>query len=160
MSERSEKAQKITRTAAAWSAGAGLIPVPLLDVAGVSGVQLKLVHDLAKLYGIPFAHDRAKALIAALVGGALPSALTSGVFSLVKAVPVVGPLAGIALMPALAAAATVALGRVFTQHFEAGGTLLDFDPDKTRAYFLQEFEREKAASTADADAPKDAAAAI
>jgi len=157
VSERSEKAQKVTSTAAKWAAGAGLVPVPLLDVAGVAGVQLKLVHDLAKLYDIPFAKDRAKALIAALVGGGVPSVLSSGVFSLVKAVPVVGPLAGIALMPALAAAATVALGRVFTQHFEAGGTLLDFDPDKTRAYFQQELEREKAAA---ADPSTDAAAAI
>ena len=37
-------------------------------------------------------------------------------------VPVVGPLTGIALMPALSAAATLALGKVFIQHFEAGGT--------------------------------------
>lgn len=147
MSERLENAHTLTRTAAKWAAGAGLIPVPLLDVAGVSGIQIKLVNDLAKLYGIPFAKDRTKTLVATLLGGAVPSALTSGVFSLVKTVPVVGALAGIALMPALSAAATLALGTVFIQHFEAGGTLLDFDPEKMRAYYMEEFERARAAGT-------------
>ncbi|MDQ2105880.1 YcjF family protein [Azospirillum isscasi] len=153
MSDQLENAQAITRTAAKWAAGAGLIPVPLLDVAGVAGVQLKLVNDLSKLYGVPFAKDRAKALVATLLGGAVPSALTSGVFSLVKAVPIVGPLTGIALMPALSAAATLALGKVFIQHFETGGTLLDFDPEKTRAYFLDELEKAKAAGSATPEAP-------
>lgn len=160
MSERLENAHKITRTAAKWAAGAGLIPVPLLDVAGVSGVQIKLVNDLAKLYGIPFAKDRVKTLVATLLGGAVPSALTSGVFSLVKTVPVVGPLAGIALMPALSAASTLALGTVFIQHFEAGGTLLDFDPEKMRAYYRDEFERAKAAGPLEPAVPGDTAAAI
>ena len=27
------------------------------------------------------------------------------------------------------------MGKVFIQHFESGGTFLDFDPDKVRSYF-------------------------
>ena len=43
-------------------------------------------------------------------------------------------------MPAFNAAATYALGRVFIQHFECGGTILDLDPDKVREHFRREFE--------------------
>ncbi|MCB9294770.1 MAG: hypothetical protein H6559_16855 [Lewinellaceae bacterium] len=38
------------------------------------------------------------------------------------------------------AAAAYALGKVFTQHFDQGGTLLDFDPVKSREFFEKEFE--------------------
>jgi hypothetical protein len=34
---------------------------------------------------------------------------------------------------------TYAIGRVFVQHYEMGGTLLDFDPDKTKAFFAEQF---------------------
>jgi hypothetical protein len=39
---------------------------------------------------------------------------------------------------------TQALGNAFIMHFESGGTLLNFDPDKMRAYFRQEMEKAKA----------------
>jgi len=30
---------------------------------------------------------------------------------------------------------------VFILHFEAGGTLLNLDPEKTRAYYFEQFEK-------------------
>ena len=38
---------------------------------------------------------------------------------------------------------TLATGRVFTMHFESGGTVLDFDAGAMRAYFEDEFARAK-----------------
>ena len=43
-------------------------------------------------------------------------------------------------MPVFAGATTLAIGKIFMQHFESGGTFLDFEPAKVRAYFRQEFE--------------------
>jgi hypothetical protein len=44
-----------------------------------------------------------------------------------------------------ASASTYAVGRVFIQHFESGGTFLDFDPDKVRAHFEAEFKKAQTA---------------
>ena len=43
---------------------------------------------------------------------------------------------------------TWALGKVFIQHFESGGTFLDFDPEEVKEYFKAQFEegREVAAT--------------
>ena len=60
-----------------------------------------------------------------------------------KSIPFVGTIAGALLVPSLASAATIALGRVFTQHFETGGTLLDLNAEKLRAHFKSEFEAVK-----------------
>jgi len=141
MSERLAKADKLVRKFSLWAAGAGLIPFPFADAAAVGGAQVWMIHDLAKLYDTPFARDRVKAIIGAVVGGGVPGVISAGGgISAAKAIPVIGPLVGVAVMPALSAAATYALGRVFIQHLEMGGTLLDFDPDETREHYKAEFE--------------------
>ncbi len=73
----------------------------------------------------------------------------AGPISALKTVPVIGQIAGTILLPALALASTVAVGRVFLQHFEAGGTLLDFDPEKMKSYFEAEFNKARAGSAAE-----------
>jgi uncharacterized protein (DUF697 family) len=122
-----------------WSTGAGLIPVPLLDLAAISLVELKMIHSLANLYGVPFSRGAAKSIIGALIGGGGTYVLAAPVASVVKMVPFVGSLVGMVTEPAIAAAATYALGKVFIQHFESGGTLLDFNIRTQRHQYEQHF---------------------
>jgi len=152
-----ENAKKIVGRYAKWTAGAGLIPVPLLDIATISGLQIKMLADLAKLYGLPFGKERARVLVSGLLGSVLPSTLASGSFAaagtVIKTIPVIGTVVGAAALPAFAYGATKAIGAVFTAHFEAGGTLLDFDAEKTREFFKKEMDAQatsKDAPVADA----------
>ncbi len=134
----------------------GLIPLPGVDPAAISGVQLKMVHSLSKLYGLPFSRDAAKSVIGALVGGGGAVVLSAPMGSMIKAVPVVGQIAGTLTQPALAAATTYALGKVFIQHFETGGNLLDFNANDLRAYYGEQLAavREAKPATAWASAAK------
>jgi uncharacterized protein (DUF697 family) len=54
---------------------------------------------------------------------------------LLKMVPLVGPVLGGFSMSLFSGAATYAIGKVFIQHFEAGGTFLDFNPVTVKEYF-------------------------
>lgn len=133
--------KKIVRNYMWWSMGAGLIPVPLVDMAAVTGVQLKMVADISKLYDVKFSENRGRSIIISLLGSLVPNAFARGfVGSLVKALPVVGTIGGTLSMSLFSGAATYAIGQVFIQHFELGGTLLDFDADKMRAYFEEQFK--------------------
>ena len=144
MEDRKKRAQDLIKYHSYASGALGLIPVPGADVAAVSAAQLSLIHKLAKLYGVEFAQERTRAIISALIGGVMPGALSSSVLgSAVKAVPFIGTALGVAVMPALSLASTQALGRVFAQHFETGGTLLDFDVEAMREYFRKEYEAAK-----------------
>lgn len=128
-----------------WSAGIGLVPIPMIDLAGVTTVQLLMVSDLAKHYEIPFSKQRGKAIIASLLGSILPSGLGYSVASaFFRYIPGVGPLLGALTLPAFAAASTYAVGKVFIQQFESGGTFLDFEPQEVREYFRTMFEEAKA----------------
>jgi len=122
----------------------GLVPVPVFDVIAIVGVQLKMIHALARQYDVPFQKNMAKSIVLALLGGVLPVAVTVGAASLFQVVPVIGTLAGGASVAILSGALTYAVGKVFQQHFEAGGTLINFDVQKVRDRFKFEFKRGKA----------------
>jgi uncharacterized protein (DUF697 family) len=57
-----------------------------------------------------------------------------GAASALKAVPVLNLIAAGFVMPVLSAGATYAIGKAFVQHFESGGTLLDFNPPDYRDF--------------------------
>ena len=65
-SDREASASVIVRSYMGWSTGAGLLPIPLLDLALILGVQVKMLHDMAKLYGVPFRANMVRPLIVAL----------------------------------------------------------------------------------------------
>jgi uncharacterized protein (DUF697 family) len=144
--ERLVSARSLTKNYVLAAAGIGLIPVPLVDLAALVGLQVKLVHGLAKHYDVPFKENIAKSLVASLLSGVSGVVGVAGLASLAKAVPGLGTLAGGGGVAITAASITYATGEVFTRHFESGGTLLDFDPHKVKEFFKCELKKGKAAA--------------
>jgi uncharacterized protein (DUF697 family) len=93
-----------------------------------------MLRRLSQIYDVPFSENRGKALIAALAGALVPTTSGIGAFSLLKAVPIIGTIIGGFVTPVLSAGATYAIGKAFIQHFESGGTLLDFNPPDYREF--------------------------
>jgi len=132
------------RRHAMYAAAGGLIPVPLLEIVTSGTIQIRLVAKLCDIYGISFSENAVKAALGALIGSILPAgAIGVSAFALIRSVPVVGPLLSLATMPALAGAATWAVGRVFAWHFANGGTLENFDAEGSKEQFKAEFEAGK-----------------
>lgn len=122
----------------------GIIPVPLVDLAGIAAVQLKMLHSLAELYEVPFSKELATSSIYSLLGSTVSVSMAPTIAaSLTKFIPVVGSMLAAASLPILAGASTIALGKVFIQHFESGGTFLTFDPEKVREHYEQEYQVRK-----------------
>jgi uncharacterized protein (DUF697 family) len=119
---------------ALWSGAAALLPLPLIDLAVVGGVQIQLLRRLSQVYGVPFSANMGKALIASMAGSVVPATSGIGAASVLKGVPFVGTIASGFVMPALSAGATYAIGMAFIEHFASGGTLLDFKPDRYRDF--------------------------
>jgi uncharacterized protein (DUF697 family) len=129
-----ESASKLVDRFAVWSGVAGLIPIPVVDLLAVGGLQVQMLRRLSQIYNVEFSQNRGKALIAALAGTMIPATSGMGAASALKGVPVFGMLAGAFVMPVLSAGATYAIGKAFVQHFESGGTLLDFNPPDYREF--------------------------
>jgi uncharacterized protein (DUF697 family) len=142
--ERLNEANKIAQTYTMASLEAGLIPIPIVDLAAVLGIQLKMLHSLTKLYEIPFSANLGKSIIGTLIGSVVPTFATASVIgSITKFVPIGGSTTGMIAMSTFGSASTYALGKAFIEHFESGGTLLTFEPSKMKQYFKEKFEQKR-----------------
>jgi uncharacterized protein (DUF697 family) len=145
MEERDEAAEKLVDRFTLWSGGAGLIPIPLVDIAAVGGVQIQMLRRLSELYDVPFSENAGKSVLASLAGSLIPASAASttamGLTSALKLIPGVGTIIAAVTMPAFSAGATYLIGKVFIQHFASGGTLLDFNPPDYREFIKAQKEK-------------------
>jgi uncharacterized protein (DUF697 family) len=138
--DRSSRAAKVVERFSFWSGVAGLLPIPFVDLAAVAAVQIQMLRLISRIYDVPFSENRGKALIAGLFGTVIPVSAGVGMASVVKGIPIAGTAVGALVTPALAVAATYAIGKVFIQHFASGGTLLDFEPPNYREFISREMQ--------------------
>jgi uncharacterized protein (DUF697 family) len=138
--EKEVQATELVKRFAIWSGVAGLIPVPVVDIIAVGGLQLQMLRRISQIFDVPFSENRGKALIASLAGTLIPASSGMGAASALKAIPVLGTLVSGLVMPVLSAGATYAIGKAFIEHFASGGTLLDFNPPDYRDFVREQKE--------------------
>ena len=145
--DRHSEAAKIISSAVKWSAGAVAIPVPVVDLIGLGFVQVKMVRNLAKVYGVNPNNKILEGLISAVL--ATMATMTIPIMlvgSSLKVAPVGGTILGSVGNAAFGAASTYAIGKVFVRHFEGGGTIASFSADAAKDELKKEVFAAKAAS--------------
>jgi uncharacterized protein (DUF697 family) len=137
---KEKRALRLTRHYALWSMGGGLIPVIGLDIAAIIAVQIQLVREMSKVYGVEFKENRAKSIVTSLIAslGFVPIG-TGFLFSVLKIIPIIGSLAGIISLPISAGAITFATGKAFIAHFESGGNFLNCNVEKMKESYRRTF---------------------
>jgi uncharacterized protein (DUF697 family) len=144
LEERAEKAQAVIQRNTYWALGAGVLPLPLFDLAAITGVQLKMLRELSEVYDVAFNQGIVRKAVASLLVGMGGLGIGGVVgMSLFKFVPVVGASLGAVSVPVVSAMLTRAVGRTYVLHLESGGTLLDFDAKKMRKHFHDEYVRSR-----------------
>ena len=124
------------------SLAVGLVPLPLVDLAALTGIQLQMLSKLSKALDVEFSKERGKAFIGSLLGAG--GTVATGAASsrlLLHLIPGGGAVVSGVSVAVFAGASTYAVGKVFVQHFESGGTFLTFDPERVREYYAQEFQQ-------------------
>ena len=116
---RRRVAQKVVERYKLYAAMGGLSPLPIVNVAGVTAVNMQMVKTLSNLYEVPFERDLTRSIIAGLMGGVVPTGLGAVTAStLALAVPGVA-FVGVAVSSLTAAALTGRIGSVFVERFES-----------------------------------------
>ena len=134
---RSARAQEMIRNHTLWAVGGGFIPVPAVDVAAVTALQMNLLEQLSQLYDVPFSKKPSRTLITALAG----ATFTYLAASALKLIPGLGTAAGGVAMATTAGATTYGIGQVAVAQFERGGTLEDINWDWAKREYQQQYER-------------------
>lgn len=138
--QKAKHAETVIRNHILFSMGAGVIPIPIVDIFAVGAMQLDMIRQLCKVYDVDFAETQGKAIVSSLTTATLARI---GAGSLAKMIPVIGSFIGGVTNAAMAGASTYALGQVFRMHFENGGTILDFDAERLKKLYKEQFEKGK-----------------
>jgi uncharacterized protein (DUF697 family) len=125
-------AYAIVERHAAYSAVGGIVPLPIVNLASITAIIVRMVKALSEIYGIPFERDRARAIIIGLMGGATPTGLSAVTASTLVYIMPGANLIGLAVSSAAGFAFTRSIGRLLVDRFESGATLHQFAaPDRT-----------------------------
>ncbi|HZC57959.1 MAG TPA: YcjF family protein [Xanthobacteraceae bacterium] len=113
-------ANKIVERHRTYAAVGGLLPLPIVNIAGVTAVNVRMVQQLSELYQVPFQRDRTRALIVSLIGGAVPTGFGAATSSTLMWIIPGGMLVGLGVSAITAGALTRGIGQVFVESFENG----------------------------------------
>jgi uncharacterized protein (DUF697 family) len=111
---------------------AGAIPFPFVDLVLLPGIQARMTHHLAGIYGQPMTPERLRELGAAVGVGMVARTV---VRQAVKFIPFVGSAVG----ATVAAASTYALGRALCYYFEAVCEGHIPTPDAMRKFYHDQY---------------------
>jgi len=120
------RARAIVERHANYSAVGGFIPLPIVNIAGVTAIILRMVKLLSNLYGVPFERNRARVIITGVIGGLTPATLSTMTASSLLFIVPGSNLLGLAVSSVTASACTRRIGWIFIDHFESGATLFEF----------------------------------
>jgi uncharacterized protein (DUF697 family) len=132
------KAENIIKKHIIGAMAAGLIPFPIVDVAGVALLEVNMITELAAAYNFPV--PRALVVYKLLIS--LAGAVGPVFFSLyfrnsVKALPLVGHAIYLGAFSLSGAISVYAVGKLFQKHFESGGTFLSSKNAVIRKFFAE-----------------------
>jgi uncharacterized protein (DUF697 family) len=97
----------------------GLVPMPAVNVASVTAVNLRMVKVLSDLYGIAFERDKMRSIVLGLMGGATPTGLAAATATTLSfAAPLAGAF-GLVVSTVVAATLTRRIGLYFVERFES-----------------------------------------
>ena len=97
MEERESQARRTVNKYIGFSAGVGLLPLPFINTAGITALQLRMLQVLSEAYDVPFSRDLGKKIIGSLLGSIVPTSLSGtlgGVASLFASSAQVAQVAG------------------------------------------------------------------
>jgi len=118
--DRKRQALRIVKHHSIFAAVAALSPLPITDVAGIGGVQLTMLIKISKIYNIEANIDYFGNMIKGSLGGFVTGKILEWASSMVKTIPGIGTILGIAIQPPVAFVVTYAIGRAFIFFLEEG----------------------------------------
>ncbi len=136
---KEEQIDKIINNHVLYSMGLGIIPIPLVDIAGVTATQLDMLSQIGGVHGKNFSDISGKSFIASTAGATFARLGAS----FLKAIPGIGSIIGGVSMSIMSGASTYAIGQVAHRFFRDGLELEDIDADLAKSIYEEEFEKGK-----------------
>jgi uncharacterized protein (DUF697 family) len=153
VTRRRAMANAIVKRYGNYAAGSGIIPLPIVNVAGVTAINIRMVKMLSDLYGVPFERDRTRAIVVGLAAGTMPTGLAAVAASTLSYFTPASAFFALAISSVTAATCTRSIGRTFVEHFESGAGSYDLAALQRREATLPMARRSTAESAPQESGP-------
>jgi len=137
-----EEITKIIATSSAQASAIAILPVPIIDIAGVTFVQVKMVNEIAEKYGIKQG-DKSKLIISSLASNLLARLITTATEELAASAKVDKLLGETLIKATISGFVTTITGEIYAHHFKNGGTLNDISIDSIIDYFKRQLNSDR-----------------
>ena len=132
-----KQANKIIRNYTIAATGSGIVPIPVVAAAAITGIQVFMIKELCKLYEVPFQENQSGVILNSVIGSVATRILSMA--SLV--VPgISAPMKGVS-GAAIAGLYTATVGEFYKVHFQNGGNLENASISDISKYFIDEYKR-------------------
>jgi len=126
--ERNALARDVVRRASYWSIPLSFIPIPVLNILCLAAVQIIMVFNLCRIYGLPFEKKSVYAVICALLSATIADSGSEIIKKFIfDGTPMLGNIIALMTQPALCYVATLTVGHVFIVHIESQKDLNNLD---------------------------------
>lgn len=137
----SQTADDIIKNHVLLASASGLFLSSGLDVAAVTGTQYRMVKKLAEAYEIPFDSQEVHTVLSALSFTTIARLFSAGADSLLSPNEKSGKWSQRLTKAAVMGFFTGAVGKIYSLHFEQGGTPGSLDLDSFIKYAREQVER-------------------
>ncbi len=140
LEKRSLEAELCIKNYVILAMGVGLVPSALVDIVGITALEVKMIGDLARVYDFPIPKKLIiyKILIS-LVGSIGPVYLSGQMHAALKSIPLVGHAVYVGMLSVTGGAAVYAVGKIFQRHYESGGTFLSSENRVLKKYYQEQY---------------------
>lgn len=118
------------------------LPIPLVDIAGMTYFQYNMVQRLAEEHKVKI-DDSTNLIISSLISSLISKLISLGVSKLTEKAKLDKMLQDSLIRASISAFLTTITGEVYDAHFKKGGTLEDISLNAFVAYFQEQFSTDR-----------------
>jgi len=137
-----DEIDKIIAAASAKASAVAVLPIPIIDIAGVTFIQLNMVSQLAKKYGINQG-DKSKIVISSIAASLIGKLITSATEQLAVKSKVDRLLGETLIKATIAGFVTSVTGEIYANHFRNGGSFENISLHGTMDYFKSQLNSDR-----------------
>jgi len=133
---------QIIATSSAKASAIAVLPVPIIDVAGVTFVQVRMVNEIAEKYGVN-TDDKTKLIITSLATNLIGRLITVATNQIAASANVDKLLGETLIKATISGFVTTITGEVYADHFMRGGTFDNLSLDRALDYFKSQLNSDR-----------------
>lgn len=137
-----EEIEEMIGKAAAKATLMAAIPVPLVDLAVVTWIQIHLIHEIAEKLGIAVT-SKSKLFISTVLTTITGKMLSEGIIKVSEKIGFVNVIGEYMVRGTIAGFITTISGEVYANHFKVGGNIENFTLINYLDYLLLQIEEDR-----------------